>query len=50
VDIGSTWVFGAREGGISVDRATVTTRGGTIDLNLDLTVGIGQVDVERAPA
>jgi phage shock protein PspC (stress-responsive transcriptional regulator) len=48
--IGNTVVFDNREGGLSVDRTTADPRAGAVDVRLDLRIGIGQVEVERATA
>jgi phage shock protein PspC (stress-responsive transcriptional regulator) len=48
--IGDTVVFDNREGGVSVDRTTDDPRAGAVDVRLDLRIGVGQVEVERATA
>ncbi|HWW52711.1 MAG TPA: LiaF domain-containing protein, partial [Acidimicrobiales bacterium] len=48
VGMGNAEVFGGRQGGVSVDRTNVDPAGGQVQFNLDLSVGIGQVEVDRA--
>jgi phage shock protein PspC (stress-responsive transcriptional regulator) len=47
--IGSAEAFGGRQGGVSIDRTSVDPDGSPI-LDLDLQVGIGTIEVQRAAA
>lgn len=47
--IGSAQAFGGREGGVSIDRTSIDPKGVPM-LDLDLQVGIGTIEVQRAAA